>query len=56
MAEIMKPEDLPTNKEYYIGLNKRLKKAGFPELVIEGDMVFKDELHKILGIGIKLES
>lgn len=56
MAENMKPEDLPTNKEYYIEFNKKAREYGLPELIIGDDMVFKDEWHRFLGIGIKLES
>ena len=50
------PKDLPTNKEYYMELNKKLRECGLPELIIEGNMVFKDGLHKLLGIGLILES
>lgn len=36
-------------------LNERLKAAGLPPLIIHNGYVYKDELHRILGIGIKLE-
>ena len=49
-------EELPTNKEYYIELNKKLKKYGLPELIVTDEYVFKDKLHEYLGIGFKLES
>lgn len=52
---IKKPEDLPTNREFYLELNERLKEVGLPTLIITNDAVYKDELHEFLGIGIKLE-
>lgn len=54
--DIQRPEDLPTNRSYYIALNEKLRQYGLSQLIVEDDMVFKDELHKILGIGLKLES
>ena len=51
-----KPEDLPTNKEYYLELNKKLKEIGLPEVIVTDTAVYKDKLHEFLGIGIKLES
>ena len=56
---MMYPEtakDLPTNREYYLELNKRLKEVGLPELIVTKDFVYKDELHEYLGIGLRLES
>lgn len=43
--------------DYMKDLNERLGKAGLPKLVIdeENKMVYKDELHKLLGIGIKVK-
>jgi hypothetical protein len=43
--------------EYTKGLNSRLEAVGLPTLVIDevNHMVYKDELHKLLGIGVRLE-
>ena len=37
--------------------NERLSKVGMPQFILdeENKMVYKDDLHKILGIGIKLK-
>ena len=48
-------EDIKWTKSYIESLNERLKEVGMPTLVIENGFVYKDELHKILGIGVKLE-
>lgn len=56
LDKIKQPEDLPTNKEFYLELNKRLEKTGLPRLIVTDEAVYKDELHMFLGIGIKLES
>lgn len=40
---------------YIQGLNKRLEAVGMPQFIISDGYVYKDELHKLLGIGIKLE-
>ena len=53
---INKPEDLPTNREFYLELNERLESVGLPKLIITNDCVYKDELHQCLGIGIRLEA
>ena len=50
-----KPDDLPTNREYYIELNKKLKEYGLPELIVTDRFVFKDKIHEFLGIGIELD-
>ena len=42
-------------EDYIQGLNERLKAVGMPQFIIDNGYVYKDELHKILGIGIKLE-
>ncbi len=42
-------------KSFIESVNARARATGFPELVILDGYVYKDELHKILGIGIKLE-
>lgn len=41
-------------KEDWEAINRRLKAVGMPELIIDGDMVYKDEIHKLLGIGYKI--
>ena len=43
--------------EYMKDLNRRLEEIGLPTFVIdeENKMLYKDELHMILGIGIKLK-
>lgn len=53
---INRPEDLPTNREFYLELNERLEKVGLPKLIVTKDFVYKDELHQYLGIGIRLEA
>ncbi len=39
-------------------LNKRLEKVGLPKVIIDEEscMVYKDELHRILGIGVKVNN
>ena len=43
--------------EYMKSVNRRLEAVGLPTFVIDEDnkMVYKDKLHKLLGIGIHLE-
>lgn len=48
-------KDIKWTKSYIESLNKRAQEVGLPTLVIDNGFVYKDELHKILGIGIKLE-
>ena len=38
-------------------INERLINVGLPELIIdeENGMVYKDDIHKLLGIGLKLK-
>lgn len=48
-------EEIKWTKSYIESLNNRLDNIGFPKLIIDNGFVYKDELHKILGIGIKLE-
>lgn len=55
MSFIKEVDNLPNNKEYYLELNKKLREVGLPELIVTDNAVYKDELHKMLGIGIKLE-
>jgi hypothetical protein len=40
---------------YMEDLNQRLAEAGLPQLIVEDHMVYKDELHKLLGIGVRLD-
>ena len=42
-------------KSYMESLNDRLAAVGMPAFIIEDGYVYKDELHKLLGIGVKLE-
>ena len=55
--EVTKVENtkIKWTKSYIESINERCRAIGFPELVIADGHVYKDELHKILGIGIKLE-
>ena len=48
-------EKIKWTKTYMESLNERLKAAGMPTFVIDNGYAYKDELHKFLGIGIKLE-
>ena len=43
-------------ESYIQQLNARLKNAGLPQLIIDNGFVYKDELHRFLGIGIKLQT
>lgn len=48
-------EEIKWTKSYIESLNNRLDNVGLPKLIIDNGFVYKDKLHKILGIGIKLE-
>lgn len=48
-------EQIQWTETYIRSLNKRLEEIGMPQFIIDNGYVYKDELHKILGIGIKLE-
>lgn len=45
--------------DYFLALNEKLEEVGLPKLIIDvyenEAIVYKDELHKYLGIGILLE-
>ncbi len=45
--------------EYFKALNERLEAVGMPKLIIveneDNAIVYKDELHQFLGIGVLLE-
>ncbi len=56
----MKGVDIVSENNYmdtsYIeDLNKRLAQAGLPQFIVKNGFVYKDELHEVLGIGIKLK-
>lgn len=48
-------ENIKWTKSYIESLNERLRAVGMPEFVIDNGFVYKDELHKLLGVGIRLE-
>lgn len=48
-------DNVKWTKSYMESLNERLKVIGMPTFVIKNGFVYKDELHELLGIGIKLE-
>ena len=48
-------ENIKWTKTYIESLNERLKAVGMPQFIIHNGYVYKDELHMILGLGIKLE-
>lgn len=52
---IFMTEDIKWTKSYIEDLNERLKAVGMPTLVIRDGFVYKDEIHALLGIGVKLE-
>lgn len=37
-------------------INKRLEAVGMPQLIINNGYVYKDEIHLLLGIGIKIKA
>lgn len=51
----MENSEIKWTKSFIEGVNERARVIGFPELIISDGYVYKDELHRILGIGIKLE-
>lgn len=48
-------DNVKWTKSYMESLNERLKAIGMPTFIIKNGFVYKDELHELLGIGIKLE-
>lgn len=54
----MSNETIEWTVEYFKKLNERLRAVGMPEVIIdeENKMVYKDSIHKLLEIGIKLEA
>lgn len=48
-------ENIKWTKSYFESLNERLRAVGMPEFVIDNGFVYKDELHKLLGVGVRLE-
>ena len=51
----MSDENVKWTKSYFEDFNRRAKAIGLPEVIISDGYVYKDQLHKLLGIGIKLE-
>ena len=51
----METNEIRQTKFFVEGVNQRARAIGFPELIISDGSVYKDELHRILRIGIKLE-
>lgn len=37
-------------------INKRLEAVGMPQLIIKNGYVYKDEIHLLLGIGLKIKA
>ena len=50
----MNMNEISWTKSYMENLNKRLEAVGMPKFIIADGYVYKDELHQILGIGMKL--
>lgn len=48
-------ENITWTQSYIEDLNKRLAQVGLPQFIVKNGFVYKDELHEILGIGIKLK-
>lgn len=46
---------LPKTEKEWQELNLRLREVGMPQLIIKDCYVYKDELHMLLGIGLKIE-
>lgn len=51
----MNESKIQWTKEYFEDLNKRSAEYGLPQVVIADGYVYKDELHRLLGIGVKLQ-
>jgi protein-disulfide isomerase-like protein with CxxC motif len=54
----MNEEKIEWTIENMRNINKRLAAVGMPTFIIdeENKMVYKDLIHQLLGIGVKLES
>ena len=48
-------EEVKWTKSYIESLNKRFEAVGMPKFIIANGYVYKDKIHQLLGIGIKLE-
>lgn len=48
-------EKVKWTQSYFEEFNKRARAVGLPEVIISNGHVYKDALHMILGIGVKLE-
>ena len=51
----MEESNIKWTKSFVEEFNRKAESIGFPTLLISNGYVYKDELHMILGIGIKLE-
>lgn len=49
-------EQITWTESYIRDLNMRLRRVGLPQLIIENGFVYKDELHRFLGIGVRLHN
>ena len=49
--------DVKWTVEYFEDLNKRLNAVGLPQVIIDKEkkIVYKDAIHALLDIGVKLE-
>lgn len=55
LDKVLESNELPRKREYWLEVNERLKAIGLPQLIITDNAVYKDALHKFLGIGYLLE-
>ena len=46
LDEVLKSDELPRNKDFWLELNERLKAVGLPQLIITDNAVYKDALHE----------
>ena len=53
----MNNDDIEWTVDYFKNLNKRLEAVGLPTVIVdeENKMVYKDVVHKALGLGVHLE-
>ena len=54
MNNTVNDEEVVWTEDWFKEFNERCKRVGFPPVIIENGYVYKDELHKFLGIGVKL--
>jgi len=55
LDEVLKADELPKNREFWLELNERLAEVGMRPLIVTKNAVFIDRLHEILGIGYEIE-